>query len=444
MPLSDSPVYCVGASHNTVPLDVLERFTIPERDVPRLLDGVRVPGRSPAHRTELIILSTCNRTEIYGVLDLRGTDEGSLPPRVPPVLAGIPPAVVEALERRTGLGREQMAVRLYRLESGSAERHLFRVIAGLDSLIVGETQIIGQVSRAYAAAQRALTAGPVLSLLFESAIRASRRTRPRAGAAPGAASASSRAVRQAARLAGPLSKARALVLGTGETARLVLRALREQGIAGIAVVSRSSERAADLGRRWGLAVHGTGDLPRLVAESDIVFSSTSSAAPLVTGEMVRDAMRGREGRPLLLVDIAVPRTIERSAASVPGVRLLDIDSLKEPGTREDDPRTAAVIEEELGALELRMSEMSLRPVIGGMWRKAERIRSEVLSRTRARVPELDDQAWEHIERLAAALVAKILHDPATRLRAEAGNGHAREYAEALRHLFALSEDSGSR
>jgi glutamyl-tRNA reductase len=331
---------------------------------------------------------------------------------------------------------------MYRHDTGKAERHLLRVITGQDSLIAGETQIIGQVARAYAAAQRAGTAGPALSLLFESAIRASRRTRASAGQARGAASASSRAVERAAGLAGPLPAARVLVIGTGETGRLLVQALRQHGVGRVDVMTRSQARAAELSRRWGTEVHTTAHLPALLAASDLVMCSTSSSVPLVTEAMARAAVSRRPTRPLLFVDISVPRTVEKSAGLVQGVTLLDIDSLKMPGPAADDPAVTAVIGEELAALELRMAEMALRPVIGGMWRKADSFRAEVLERTRARVPELDDKAWAHIENLARALVAKILHDPATRLRAEAGNGHAREYAEALRHLFALPDRPG--
>ncbi len=447
MPLSESPVVCVGASHATVPLDVLERLSIPESEIASLLGACRSPGRRPGWRSELIVLSTCNRTELYAVAggpgSFRPADSGKS--GTPAVLADIPEHVVLTLEKRTGLSRTDLAAFLYRHESGDAERHLFRVITGLDSLVVGETQIVGQVARAYAAAQRAGSAGPALSLLFESAIRGSRSARARAGGGQAVSSASSMAVRRAGELAGALSRLRVLVIGTGEMGRLVLRALRKSGAGRIEIVTRSEERSASLSERWGISVHTVSRLSALVGGSDVVISSTSSSEPILTEAMARAAMDRRPGRPLLLIDIAVPRTIERRAALVPGVKLLDIDSLKDPdrpGNAGDDPVITALIREELALLELRMAEMSLRPVIGGMWRKADGIRDEVLARTRARLPQLDEQSWVHVENLAHALVAKLLHDPATRLRAEAGNGHARAYAEALRHLFGLPEASG--
>jgi glutamyl-tRNA reductase len=432
--LSDSAVFCVGASHGTVPLDVLERLAIPGDAIPGLLRGAAAEMVQRGQRGELVLLSTCNRTEIYGVLRPSEPDGAR-----PQLLAGIPQALLQALEERSGLTQREIAATMYRHDTGKAEGHLLRVITGQDSLIVGETQVIGQVARAYAAAQHAGTAGPALSLLFESAIRASRKTRPGARYAGGAASG---AVERAARLAGPLPAARVLVIGTGETGRLLVQSQRQHGAGRVDVVTRSAERAADLSRRWGTVVHTTAGLPALLVSSDVVMCSTSSPVPLVSEAAVRAAVSERPARPLLFVDISVPRTVEKSAGLVPGVTLLDIDSLKIAGPVVDDPAVAAVITSELEALELRMAEMALRPVIGGMWRKADTFRAEVLERTRARVPELDDKAWEHIENLASALVAKILHDPATRLRAEAGNGHAREYADALRHLFALPDRQG--
>ncbi len=436
MPLSDSPVFCVGVSHNTADLDTLERFSMPDAERASLLRAVAQRHGRGADRVELILLSTCNRTEAWGVRPAGASID-------PSVLSGVPEDLIHLLTTRTGLPRSELARTLYRHDRGAAERHLFRVMAGQDSLIAGETQIIGQVSRAYAASQLAGMAGPALSLLFESAIRAGRRFRSRRPGVHAHTSASSTAVEQAARLAGPLAGKHAVVLGTGEMGWLVLASLRRHATGRIDVLTRNGDRAAALSRRWAIPVRTTADLPGLLAAADIVISSTSSTTPIVTEQAVRAAMAGREGRELLLLDIGVPRTIERSAGQVAGVRLLDIDSLRAPGPAADDPAVSSIIDEELAALELRMAEVSLRPVIGGMWRKAERIRREVLEHTRRRVPEMDDASWARIESLASALVAKLLHDPATRLRAEAGNGHARSYAEAISHLFALPEKHGS-
>jgi glutamyl-tRNA reductase len=165
--------------------------------------------------------------------------------------------------------------------------------------------------------------------------------------------------------------------------------------------------------------------------------------PIVTAELIGGAMKGRAERRLVLIDIAVPRTIDPRARSVDGVVLLDIDSFKEdPESSRHSPETLraeAMIGGDLAVLKLRMTELSMRPVIGGLWRRAAAIRDEVLQRTRARLPHLDEQSWTQVEGLATSLVARLLHDPAARLRAEAGNGHAAAYAEALRRLFGAPE-----
>ena len=231
--------------------------------------------------------------------------------------------------------------------------------------------------------------------------------------------------------------ARVLVLGSGEMGRLTLRSLQELGVANVDVAGRHLDKAARAARRFGAKAHLINSLPCLLENADAVISATSASRPPVTAHMLRSAMRGRGGRPIVLVDIAVPRDVEPEAAQVPGVRLFDLDSLKGRDENSESlrlrevPRVERIIDEELDALSLAMAENSLRPVIGSLWLKASSIRQEVLERTRARVPNMDDASWAHVERLASALVNKLLHDPATRLRAEAGNGHARDYAEAL-------------
>ena len=268
MPLLDSSVVCLGASHAAVPLDVLERLSIPQDRISTLLARVGSLARQSGTRSELVVLSTCNRTEIYTVRAHAAVD-------TPTIFEGVNEDAITCLEDQADLTRGELSTILYRYESGGAEEHLFRVIAGLDSLVVGETQIIGQVTRAYSTAQRAGTAGPILSLLFESAIRASRRMRARASRAAGVSSAAAMAVRRAEEDVGDLSGAHALVLGTGEMGRLVVSALREKRIRRIDVMTRSADRAAVLSRRWG----STSPLPPIFLDSSEGWTSLSAPPP---------------------------------------------------------------------------------------------------------------------------------------------------------------------
>jgi glutamyl-tRNA reductase len=425
-------------SHHGAPLELLERLSIPAGMLPEALSPFTARDPEGRRVCEGVVLSTCNRTEVYTASLDRLRPAGD-----PTPFAGLPAGIVQFLCQRSGLSSGEMASRLFRHDGWDAVDHLFRVVCGLDSLVVGESQVVGQVARAYSAAQAAGTAGVVLSTLFQEAIRAGRRARARIGIGRSASNVGSLAVSRASELAGPLAGAWVVVIGTGEIGRIVLHGLRERGTRRVDIVSRSKERAAETAERWGCDAHPLSALPELLEDCDALISTTRASGPLVPSGLIARAMRARAGRRLVIIDIAVPRTIDPAARAESGVVLLDIDSFKEEceSTRASPEALKAetMIDEDLAVLKLRMTELSLRPVIGGMWRRAAAIRGEVLSRTRARLPHLDAETWTQVEDLATSLVARILHDPAARLRAEAGNGHAAAYAEALRQLFGVRE-----
>lgn len=405
------PVFCVGLSHHSAPVELLEALSRSVEELPRFL---------PPRPAEVVVLSTCNRFEVFG-------SQSS------------PDSVAEFF-RRAGVSDS-----VHCLTGREAARRLYRIVCGLESMVLGESQIIGQVAAAYAAAQSARRAGSSMTALFQGAIRTGRRARRETEIGRSASSIAAAAVRLAEERMGSLAEARVLVLGSGEMGRLTMRSLQERRVANVDVAGRHLDKAARAARRFGAKAHLINSLPCLLENADIVISATSASRSPVTADMLRSAMSGRGGRPITIVDIAVPRDVEPEAADIPGVSLFDLDSLK--GLNENGeslrlrevPRVERIIEEGLDALSLAMAENSLRPVIGSLWLKASSIRQEVLDRTRARVPNLDDASWAHVERLASALVNKLLHDPATRLRAVAGNGHARSYAEALRFLFDLDD-----
>ena len=440
--LHEHAVFCIGVSHHGAPLELLERLSIPFDMLPQALSPFAARGPDGRRICEGVVLSTCNRTEIYA--SHGGFDR---PAAGVVCFAGIPDGVVDFLCHRSGLNRDELARRLYRHDGGAAVEHLFRVVCGLDSLVAGESQIGGQVARAYSAAQAAGTAGVVLSTLFQEAIRGGRRARARIGIGRGAANVGSLAVSRAEVLVGPLAQAHAVVIGTGEIGRIVLRSLREHGARRVDIVSRSETRAAEAARRWGCGAHPRSALPVLLESCDVCISTTSAAGPLFGAGLIGGVMKERGGRRLVLIDLAVPRTVDAAARGVENVTLLDIDSFKDDCESRLTPEMARVetmIGEDLVVLRLRMKELALRPVIGGLWRRAAAIRADVLARMRARLPDLDAETWTQVEDLATSLVARLLHDPATRLRAEAGNGHAAAYAEALRELFGVTESQPRR
>jgi len=424
----DIPVFCVGLSHHSAPVELLEKVTLAPERLADTLGGFPAAGVRNDRPAELVILSTCNRFEIFGSL-ADGTFEPAL----------------DFLCSRAALSRAALEPRGHRLTGREAAARLYRIACGLDSMVIGESQIVGQVAAAYAAAQAARRAGPVMTALFQGAIRAGRRARRETEIGRSASSISAAAVDLAEESAGGFANARVLVVGAGEMGRLTLRALRDRGAPSVDVTSRKFVTASRASRRWGAKAHLFNNLPCLLEHADVVLSSTSAMEPILTAEMLKAALRNRAGRPITLVDIAVPRDVEAEAARIPGVRLFDLDSLKgrdASGERVREleiPRVLAIIDEELGSLSLAMAEHALRPVIGSLWLKADAIRAEVLQHTRNRLPGVDDASWAHVVRLADALVRKLLHEPATRLRAEAGNGHAAAYAQALRYLFDLPE-----
>ncbi len=409
------PVFCVGLSHHSAPVELLEVLS---------RSAEELPGRLPSRPAEVVVLSTCNRFEVFGSL----TPDNTLQTTV-------------EFFRRAGVSDS-----MHQLTGREAASRLYRIVCGLESMVLGESQIIGQVADAYAAAQAARRAGPVMTALFQGAIRTGRRARRETDIGKSASSISAAAVRLAEETLGSLAEARVLVLGSGEMGRLTLRCLQERRVSHVDVAGRHLDKAARAARRWGAKAHLINSLPCLLESTDVVISATSAPRPPITAEMMRSVMRSRPDRRMIVVDIAVPRDVEPEAGTIPGVRLFDLDSLKgrdeggESLRLREVPRVEQIIEEELDALALTLAENSLRPVIGSLWLKASSIRQEVLERTRARIPNIDDASWSHVENLARALVNKLLHDPATRLRAEAGNGHARQDAEALRYLFNLESD----
>jgi glutamyl-tRNA reductase len=436
--LYEHPLFCIGLSHHGAPLELLERLFIPAESLPRALTPFIFRGPDGRRLCEGVVLSTCNRTEVYAAPRGLVQTETDFPG-----FQGLPQGMIEFLSHHARLTPEKLAGCLFRHEGWAAADHLFRVVCGLDSLVVGESQIVGQVARAYAAAQAAGTAGVVLSTLFQEAIRGGRRARARTGFGRSASNVGTFAVSSAEEHAGPLAESRVVIIGTGEIGRIVLNSLRERGARRVDIVSRSEERAAAAAERGGFDAHPLSGLPALLEACDVLISTTRASGPIISADLISAAMKRRARRRLVLIDVAVPRTIDPEARMVGGVVLLDIDSFKNKDvSARPSPealRTEALLREDLAVLKLRMTELSLRPIIGGLWRKAAAIRGQVLQRARARLPHLDEQSWTQVEDLATSLVARLLHDPATRLRAEAGNGHAAAYAEALRQLFGVSE-----
>lgn len=424
-------ILCLGLNHFTAPVELREQLSLDQAGICTALAHL-TSGRVSTSVAELVIISTCNRIELYA--------------------ASRQPAFAELeafLSIVSGTPADQIRPHRYSFKGLDAARHLFEVAAGLDSLVVGEPQILGQVVRALELSQAQNMAGPLLNRLFQTAIHAGKRTRAETNISRNPASISSLAASLSMQAVQDLSEAQIAILGAGEMAELALEALRKRGANHILVVNRTLERAQTLAQRWNAQAATFDNLSAALACADILIASTGSPNRLISHEMVEEAMVQRAGRELVLIDIAVPRDIDPQTASIPHVRLYDMDSLNAQLEHSlairmaEVPQVKAILEEELSQFGEFMKSLEMIPIIADMRRQAEVIRQEVLQKSLRRMPDLTEAERARIEAMTQALVKKLLHAPTHRLHAEAACPHAPEYAAVARSLFNLSDDHDS-
>lgn len=423
-------ILCLGMNHTTAGLTLRERLTFTEDQAKEALAEVR--DREWNTLKELAILSTCNRVELYAASEHAGFD-----------------ALEEFLSRKQAVERQDVHSRLYRYADEAAVEHLFRVAGGLDSLVVGEHQILGQVAAAQELAVQAQTAGPVLSGLFQAAVRCGKRVRSETAIGQNPASIASAAVHLAAQTVPGIRGARVGVLGAGEMAERVVEAVRKRGGRHIWVVNRSLRRARALAERWDGKADGLDALPEMLRRVDILITSTGAPETLLHTVQVQACLAERQGRPLVIIDIALPRDVEAGVGQLPGVQLFNLDQLQEhlddylKRRLQEVPRVEAIIAEEMRYYVEYLRTMEVNPIIAELRQRAEAIRQAELEKTLRRLPELTDEERRHVEALTQALVKKLLHEPTTRLRSEAGAGRAPAAAAAARRLFGLNGNSGA-
>lgn len=422
------PLYCLGLSHHTAPLALRERLAFSPADLETALAGCPRPADA-----ELVVLSTCNRVEVYAHTasdDARFVD-----------------GLIGWLAEARRLPAAAFAPYLYRHIGRAAVRHLCRVAAGLESLVLGEAQIQGQVSDAHAAAARAGATGPVLDEVFRLAKRTGRRARHETQINRNPASVSSVAVSAAQETAGALDTCRVLVVGGGKIGTLALQALHEQGACEIELLNRTWDSARDQAEAWNARPLPPEALPDALARADLVITSAATTQPILTVALVRSAMSRRPDRPLTLIDVAVPRNVESPVGRLSHVHLIDIDDLQaraEAVVAErwtEVPAVEALVEEAVAAFEAWRREAEIAPLIADLRRKAETIRRHELGRLLEQLPNLDEDVQRRIEYLSRTLVNKLLHDPTTRLRDAAQNGDDTGRTRAVRELFDLSTET---
>ncbi len=417
----------IGLNHTTAPVEVRERFVFDAAATERALGALTEGGES-----EAVLLSTCNRTEVYLSLPEAGTPDGAVT-----VLAG-----------HAGVAVEEVTPYLYTLDERAAVEHLFRVVSSLDSMILGEPQIQGQVKVAYERAAAAgnghvRVVGPLLSRLFQHALAVGGKVRSETRLGTGAASIPSAAAELARKIFGPLRGLNALVLGAGEMSELSLECLLGEGAHGTVVASRSEARARALAQRLGASFARFEDFARALRTADIVVSATAAPHAVVTRDLVLQSMPNGPDRPLLIVDIALPRDVEPEVGEVPNIFLYQIDDLRQivednlERRQKEIPRAERIVETAVAEFWAWHSARDVGPLIRELRGRGERLRAAELERAMRRLRHLPPEDQAAVEALSRQLLNKVLHAPTARLREAASSGRALDVMAAVRYLFEL-------
>ncbi|MGK2948596.1 MAG: glutamyl-tRNA reductase, partial [Acidimicrobiales bacterium] len=417
-------VVVIGLNHRSTPLDLLERMTIADAVLPKALHDLT----SRDDVSEAVVLSTCNRTEVYAVAER---------------FHGAYQDIRDFLAEVAFLAPEDFSDHLYVHYDAPAVAHLFSVTAGLDSAVLGESEIIGQVKGAWERARTEGAAGPALNLLFRHALEAGKRARTDTGIARHITSVSQAAVSLAAQRLDGLAGRKVLVLGAGEMGEAMALGLAKAGAAELRLANRTWDRAVELAQRTGGEAVRLLDVPAALAEVDVLLSSTGAAAPLLEVDDIAHIVAARQGRPLLIVDIAVPRDIDPAVGHLEGVTLLDMDDLRafaDAGTAARKGEVAAVqslLDDELERYLGATSAREAAPMIVALRERAEEVRRAELERFRNRLDGLDEVQLDAIEGLTRGIIGKLLHDPSIALKEAAGSPRGERLVSSLRELFAL-------
>jgi glutamyl-tRNA reductase len=424
----------LGISHKTAPVALRERLAFTES---QSVEVARQIVDTPDAQ-EAVVISTCNRTEIYLVVDGVG---GTLVKAEADVLG--------MLARRASIRPTELAGAIYSPRNCEAARQLYRVTAGLESMILGEAEIQGQVKRAFESAMGAGVTGSLSNRLFAAALTTGKRVRSETGIGTSRVSVPSVAVDLAQDVLGGLEDRHVVILGAGETSELTARALAEQGVGTIFVANRHADRALSLAQRFGGSVVGLDGLPEQLLEADIVVSSTSSPHPIVGSKelelvMAQRAARGERGS-LLLIDIAVPRDIDSRCGDLDGVTLYDIDDLqavvqRNLGAREEIvPQAEEIVEEEIHRFARWLGQAETLPTVSALREHGNRIVEQILSENAGHWESASERDLMRVEAVARAVMGRLLHEPTIRLRSfSEERGHAS--LQLARELFGLDEE----
>ena len=424
--MNSMSLLCLGFSHYTAPLALREKLAMGETALQVFLNEQVSTGKVG----EIAVLSTCNRVEVYFTSSHSDFDQ-----------------MAEDLAAANGVRLQELKDHSYGLKDDEAVGHLFLVAAGLDSLVIGEAQILGQVSKAYEFARARQTVGPRLSKLFQAAIFSAKRVQSETALSRLSTSVPSLAVKLASRQGKRLDQAHVLLVGAGEMAELAVEAFRKHGVKQFSVASRTLRSAAKLAQRWNGRAGTLDQLAKYLVEVDVLLCSSSSKDFLIEKKMVEQVMAIRPQRPLVILDIAVPRDVHPDASQVKNVFLHDMDDLQrgvevlQSARSKELPRARQIVDEEVRDFIAYSIDLDVMvPVIRGLRQQAESIRDEELQKTLRRLPNLTAEQQEQIGALTRSIVRKLLHNPTARLRQRTTHENSAHYAAVARQLFGLDQE----
>jgi glutamyl-tRNA reductase len=422
-------LFVAGLSHRTAPIAVREQLVVDEDKLREILADLT--GRGTC--AEVMILSTCNRVEVYGVAEVAGEARG---------------AAFRQMGAHRGIGLSTLEPLLYTMDGAEAVHHAFRVASSLDAMVLGEPQILGQVKDAFALAQSCRTVGPVLHSLMSQAFAVAKRVRSDTEVGRHAVSVSFAAVELARKIFDGLDGRSVLLVGAGEMGELAARHFQDQGMLPLFVANRTAGRAQALARDLAGTAVPFEELASVMGQVDIVITSTAAREIIVTAAEVARVLPGRRGRPLFFIDISVPRNVDPAVNDLENVFVYDVDDLRsvvEANLRErkrQAQQAESLVEREVTKFADRLRSLEVVPTIVSLREKLEEIRRAELGRTLARLPGADEVTRQALEALSQGIVNKILHAPTVKLRDSSKAGHGHRWIEVISELFGLGKSRG--
>ena len=412
----------VGLSHRSATVDLLERTAVADDDIPKLLSL----ATSTEHVDEAVVLATCNRLEVYA--DVRKFHGGVQ-------------ELTDALVQRTSVPLEELADHLYVHYEDRAVQHLFEVASGLDSMVVGEQQILGQLRCALQTAREEATVGRALGPLIEHALRAGKRAHAETGIDRAGRSLVSVALDLANRSLGSLTDRATALVGAGSMSSLAAKTLRRRGVGSLVIVNRTPANAQRLAQSVDATALPLEALADVIADADLLVSCTGAVGTVLSGDVVAEAMQRRPERPLFVIDLALPRDVDPAAKSLPGVTVVDLDSLRsvleDAEVARDVEAARQIVTQEVGSHLSRQRAERVAPTVVALRTHAQEVVDAELARIEARLPGLDERTRREITSAISRVVDKLLHTPTVRVKELAESPGGDSYAEALRELFAL-------